>query len=354
MAERIAREADGHLALHRRACAACPPRRRRAGEERAARGRAVGADRAALTRRSGRSSQVVAVAGGPSPARRRRSRHVHRARRPGARRRAFGSRTSCGRAGSGGSTCWIIPRHDRVRAAVLGGLDDDIAPDDPPAGRDGHRGLRSRTTSTRSSRTGGARKSPRKPRATRSRLWPTPATPSRFDRAARMYNFALSCEPELEPAARSSDEDVRAIRTNLAIALVNAGRGAEAADAFLLAAEGAVSRDESIDLRRRGAEQLLFSGHFDRGLEVLHEVLAAMGMEVPADEPEGAPASLLVRRGTAAPTRARLQREGGVGLRGGGPPERFDMLAKPPSPARWEWSIPCAAQTSRRATRSWR
>ncbi|HEY2514561.1 MAG TPA: AAA family ATPase, partial [Polyangiaceae bacterium] len=109
-----------------------------------------------------------------------------------------------------------------------------------------------------------------------------------FDRAARMYKLALSF-------GASSDDDQRAIRANLGFALVNAGRGGEAAEAFLAAAEGAPA-DVAIDLRRRAAEQLLSSGHHDRGLVVLEEVLHAMGMDVPRT-PRSALASLLVRRG---------------------------------------------------------
>ncbi len=125
-----------------------------------------------------------------------------------------------------------------------------------------------------------------------------------FDRAARMYKLALSFESPPQAngdaskdagATRSSPDDLRAIQTNLAIALVNAGRGGEAAEAFLAAAEGA-PHGEVIDLKRRAAEQLLFSGHFDEGLAVLHQVLAAMGMEV-ARTNRSALASLLVRRG---------------------------------------------------------
>ena len=109
-----------------------------------------------------------------------------------------------------------------------------------------------------------------------------------FDRAARLYKLALALDV-------STPEDVRSIRTNLAMALVNAGRGADAAEAFLAASQGA-SDDDAIDLQRRAAEQLLFAGHFDEGISVLRGVLTAMGMEV-ARTNRSALASLLVRRG---------------------------------------------------------
>jgi serine/threonine protein kinase len=109
-----------------------------------------------------------------------------------------------------------------------------------------------------------------------------------FDRAAGLYELALA-------QGSSTPADIRAIRTNLAIALVNAGRGGAAASAFLAAAEGAEG-DEAIELQRRAAEQLLFSGHLDEGNKVLQRVLGAMGMEVPRTH-RSALASLLVRRG---------------------------------------------------------
>jgi hypothetical protein len=108
-----------------------------------------------------------------------------------------------------------------------------------------------------------------------------------FERAARMYSLALKLG--------EGGEDARAIRVSLGVALVNAGRGAQAAEAFLAAAEGAPA-DVAVDLQRRAAEQLLFSGHLDEGLGVLQRVLAAIGMDVPQSS-GGAVASLLVRRG---------------------------------------------------------
>ncbi len=91
-----------------------------------------------------------------------------------------------------------------------------------------------------------------------------------FDRAARMYAMAVELETEL---GRSSGDLVR----GLAEALACAGRGHEAAAHFLTVAETCTGSD-ALEYRRRAAEQLLFSGHLDRGLEVIEDILSAMGM----------------------------------------------------------------------------
>lgn len=92
-----------------------------------------------------------------------------------------------------------------------------------------------------------------------------------FDRAARLYRWALSLAPSSEDSA---------IQARLGDALANAGRGAEAADAYLAAARGAPSSRE-LDLRRRAAEQLLISGHVERGLSIVRLVMASVGMKLP-------------------------------------------------------------------------
>jgi tetratricopeptide (TPR) repeat protein len=106
-----------------------------------------------------------------------------------------------------------------------------------------------------------------------------------FDRAARLYRRAT----ELDPAS----PDVTEWTVALAEALANAGRGAEAAEAFLDAARNDSSRE--LDLRRRAADQFLRGGHIDRGLDALRDVLATVDMTMPAT-PKGALAALLVRR----------------------------------------------------------
>ncbi len=92
-----------------------------------------------------------------------------------------------------------------------------------------------------------------------------------FDRAARLYRWAIS----LAPAEADSET-----RERLGDALANAGRGGEAADAYLEAARGAVSA-RVVELRRKAAEQLLISGHVEKGMEVVRLVMASLGMRLP-------------------------------------------------------------------------
>jgi tetratricopeptide (TPR) repeat protein len=108
-----------------------------------------------------------------------------------------------------------------------------------------------------------------------------------FDRAARLYRMVL----ELKPV---QGVEGATIREKLAEALVNAGRGADAAEAYLEAA-GMARPDKVLHLRRRAAEQLLRSGLIDEGVEQLGTVLSAVGMTMPST-PRRALASLLVRR----------------------------------------------------------
>jgi serine/threonine protein kinase len=109
-----------------------------------------------------------------------------------------------------------------------------------------------------------------------------------FDRAARLYQLAI----ELQPQAKG-----RPLRIRLAEALANAGRGAEAANAYLAALDGARAA-EILELRRRAAEQLLRSGHIDQGLSVLGTVLSSMGLKLP-ETPTQALISFLSQRALA-------------------------------------------------------
>jgi hypothetical protein len=112
------------------------------------------------------------------------------------------------------------------------------------------------------------------------------ATALAFDRAVFFYRQALA----LAPASSAA----HAWTEGLANALANAGRPAEAADAYLLAAAGA-GHPQRVELQRRGAEQFLIGGHIDRGLDLIRTMLAGMGVRVP-QSPRAALLSLLWRR----------------------------------------------------------
>ena len=108
-----------------------------------------------------------------------------------------------------------------------------------------------------------------------------------FERAVRMARWAL----ELGPAR---PEEVRSLQTQLGKALANMGNAAEAADAYLQACPGA-GETEALELRRRAAEQLLKSGHIDRAMSILEEVLRSVGLRL-ARTPRKAWFSLARRR----------------------------------------------------------
>ena len=90
-----------------------------------------------------------------------------------------------------------------------------------------------------------------------------------FDRAAWLYRQALERTP-MSPLPVEW-------RAGLAEALANAGRPAEAAEAYLATA-GASEMSRRVEFQRRGAEQFLLGGHIDRGMEVTRDVLQAVGI----------------------------------------------------------------------------
>jgi hypothetical protein len=107
-----------------------------------------------------------------------------------------------------------------------------------------------------------------------------------FDRAASFYRQAIDLAPEAAVSSRW--------QTQLAVALTNAGRPAEAADAYLRAS-ATVSRVEQVVLHRAAAEQFLIGGHIDRGLALLRDVLQRVDVSFPSS-PRVAAARLVWRR----------------------------------------------------------
>jgi serine/threonine protein kinase len=181
----------------------------------------------------------------------------------------------------------VEPYHDRVRRAVLAHLDDNARREhheqlalaleasgraDPEslaahwrgAGEIGHAAKYAVLAADRSARA------------------------FAFDRAASLYRLAL----ELGPTER--DPRQHALQLKLAEALVNAGRGADAAAAYLTAADYTVG-NEQLDLKRRAAEQLLRCGHIDEALDLYRTIQRALGMPL-AETPARAVVSLLAQR----------------------------------------------------------
>lgn len=108
-----------------------------------------------------------------------------------------------------------------------------------------------------------------------------------FDRAADLYRTALEMHEGEEALQRQ-------LRRRLGDALANAGRGREAAEQYLLAADGSAAGEE-LELRRCAAIQSLISGHIDDGLDALRQVLQKVDMKLP-ETPRRALASLLWQR----------------------------------------------------------
>lgn len=96
-----------------------------------------------------------------------------------------------------------------------------------------------------------------------------------FDRAAGLYHRALELE--------SSTEEARRLRCKLGDALANAGRGPEAARAYLAAAEGAPA-PERAELQRKTAIQYVRSGHMKEGLAALDAVLKGVRLKLPTTQ----------------------------------------------------------------------
>ncbi|HSN24811.1 MAG TPA: AAA family ATPase, partial [Kofleriaceae bacterium] len=108
-----------------------------------------------------------------------------------------------------------------------------------------------------------------------------------FDLSSRWYAIALE-------GSQWTDEERRAIRTQLGDSLADAGHPREAAEQFLAAAGGA-DASTALELRRRASGSLLQSGYIAEGLELTRAVLAAVGVKLPKT-PLRALVSMLLRR----------------------------------------------------------
>jgi tetratricopeptide (TPR) repeat protein len=93
-----------------------------------------------------------------------------------------------------------------------------------------------------------------------------------FDRAARLYQRVVGLLGDGSP-------QIGGVYERLGGALVNAGRGRDAANAYFAAARCDPGRAR--DTKGKAAQQLLFSGHIDEGLAALNEVLASIDMRLP-------------------------------------------------------------------------
>ncbi len=94
-----------------------------------------------------------------------------------------------------------------------------------------------------------------------------------FEQATRLLRLML------ETNATSSNEQPR-LRARLGEVLEWSGRSEEAAREYLQAAEGAPSLRRA-ELERAASEQLLAAGRIEEGEQVLHHVLAAVGLRAP-------------------------------------------------------------------------
>jgi eukaryotic-like serine/threonine-protein kinase len=94
-----------------------------------------------------------------------------------------------------------------------------------------------------------------------------------FDRAAELYRRALALAP-------GSAEGSLRLQQRLGDALANAGRGAEAAEAYLAIVPNA-GPGHALDLQRRAAEQFLRAGHIEEGLDLFRMLLRHVGISYP-------------------------------------------------------------------------
>ena len=162
--------------------------------------------------------------------------------------------------------------HDKVRTAVLAGIDD-------PSRRAHHLRLaialeaaETATAEALATHWFGAGDAERGA-AHAERAGDDAASALAFEHAAALYERALAAAGA-DPARRVQ------LGEKIGLALGDAGHSVPSARAFQEAALHA-SPANAIDLRRRAAEQLLRGGRFDAGLDAVSEVLASIGLRLP-------------------------------------------------------------------------
>lgn len=92
-----------------------------------------------------------------------------------------------------------------------------------------------------------------------------------FDEAARLYRLALD--------GLEGREERGELQRRLGEVLAHSGRSSDAADALLAAAD-LHGRSDALHLRCRAADQLMRSGHLDRGRPLLRVVARELGLEL--------------------------------------------------------------------------
>ena len=168
---------------------------------------------------------------------------------------------------------------------------------------------------------------------------------------ARLRSRGAALSADAGDAAARRRRRGRRCRCGSATRWRRRGRGAEAARAYLSAAERVDAPADALELRRKAAEQLLRAGHVDDGLQAMAPVLAAVKLRVP-ESPRAAADVALVAARAAQAARPQVQ-----------------AARRRPSCRRRCWrastrrgrsrsgsatSTPSAAPTSPRATCGWR
>ena len=171
--------------------------------------------------------------------------------------------------------------HDRIRETVAASLGDPQRRAPTPRAAPAPSQLRHASTWSLPSSTSWRRETTTARASTRCGRPRPPIRASRSCAQPTLYRAAI--------ALHAGPRDL--LYAKLGDALVNAGRSADAADAYMEAAAHAPGR-EATGLRRTAAEHYLKSGREEKGLAVLRDVLTEVGIRYPESR-EAAVASML-------------------------------------------------------------